>query len=61
MNIPRHPIERRMFLPIFPKSKPGQLQKKYATAWEITKDIIREMVNAHFADNLGMISVFCCC
>ena len=58
MNIPRHPIERRMFLPIFPKSEPCQLQKKYATAWEITKDIIREMVtirNAHVAVYLGMI------
>jgi len=24
----------------FPKSEPGQLQKKDATAWKITKDII---------------------
>ena len=27
-------------LSIFPKSEPGQLQKKYLTAWKITKDII---------------------
>ena len=43
MNIPRHPIERRMFLPIFPKSEPCQLQKKYATAWKVTKDIIFDL------------------
>ena len=37
--VPRHPILRRIFFLIFPKSEPGQLQKNYATAWKITKDI----------------------
>ena len=43
----------------FPKSEPGQLQKNYATAWKITKDIIWEIVirrNAHGAVHLGMIT-----
>ena len=33
--VPRHLILQRIFLLIFPKSEPGQLQKLYATAWKI--------------------------
>ena len=36
----------------FPKSEPGQLQKNYATAWKITKDIIWDMVMMR---NAGML------
>ena len=54
-------FQQRIFVSIFPKSEPGRLQKNYATAWKITKDIILEMVmmrNARFAENLGMIDKF---
>ena len=57
-------FQQRIFVSIFPKSEPGRLQKNYATAWKITKDIILEMVmmvmmkNACFAENLGMIDKF---
>ena len=39
----RHPIEQRIFLPIFPKSEPVQVQTNYkltTTAWKTTKDVI---------------------
>ena len=57
-------FQQRIFVSIFPKSEPGRLQKNYAPAWKITKDIILEMVmmvmmkNACFAENLGMIDKF---
>ena len=51
-------FQQRIFVSIFPKSEPGRLQKNYATAWKITKDIIYDLglkmamkVNAHFAEH----------
>ena len=44
LTVTRHPILQRIFSLIFPESEPGQLQKKYATAWKIIKDIIWEIV-----------------
>ena len=44
LTVTRQPILQRIFSLIFPESEPGQLQKKYATAWKIIKDIIWEIV-----------------
>ena len=59
--VPRHLILQRIVLLIFPKSEPGQLQKIYATAWKIKKNIIWEIEireNAHSAIHLRTINQF---
>ena len=49
---------------MFHTSEPGKLQKKYATAWKITKDVILDLfvmvmkVNANIAENQEMIDKF---
>ena len=38
-QLQRISVHNNNYTTMFPKSEPGQLQKNYATAWKITKDI----------------------
>ena len=62
LSILCHPISQRIFLPIFPKSEPGQLSyKKLHHCLENREgyhlrngEMVMMRRNAYFADNLGM-------